>query len=324
MQTNILGIDVAKDKLSLFDSKEKMFVEIPNTEEALLEALQRYGWTPQSHRIGLESTGDYSFLSLQFFTRHDFETILLNPLVTRKYTRSTIRNKKTDRSDAELICEMVDRGEGNRITEDDLDIERKTLLRVEQRLTGLNSDLKRIRKSLELKEKNGINVTTAITEIDRLIGEMKESAKRIFGLAQGEDPSQQESIIRSIPGFGEKLSAIVSSEIGDISRFPSGRQLNAYAGLDPKVIQSGNKDARGRMTKRGNPLLRHALFMASLVASRYDPVLKKYYEKKRAEGKSHTHILCILSRKLCQRIHSMVTHNTMYEVRSFGEVKVLT
>ena len=68
-------------------------------------------------------------------------------------------------------------------------------------------------------------------------------------------------------------------------RFKSGKQLVAYAGLDPKVKQSGASLAHNTaITKRGSPYLRRAFFIAASVAQRYDPDLKAYYEKKRAEG----------------------------------------
>jgi transposase len=314
-EEHILGIDVSKEKLSFFDTKDGSFFEIPNSEKELKKILKEKQWSKDTYSVGMESTGDYGFCPMQFFLQNKFHVILLNPLITRKYTRATIRNKKTDRCDAELICEMVIRKEGREVSEKDLDVAKKTALRIERKIISLASDLKRLQQALEKKKENEISVTASLREVKHLIGEMEKSSKRILSDTLSGTPSRQEEIIDSHPGFGEKLSAIVSAEVGDISRFSSSKQLVAYAGLDPRIIQSGQKNVHGKMTKRGNPILRHALFLAASVAERYDDELKRFYQKKRDEGKHYTHATCAVSRKLCGRLYALVTQDRLYEVR---------
>lgn len=320
---HILGIDVSKGKLSFFDTKDKSFFEIPNSKKDLKKTLKEKQWDKTEYSVGIESTGDYSFCPMQFFVSLGFRVIFLNPLITRKYTHATIRNKKTDRTDAQLICEMVIREEGREVSKKDLDVAKKTILRTEQKIIALTGDLKRIQQSLEKKEENDIAIHSVIKEIKRLIGEMEKSSKRILADALSGTPTRQEEILDSHPGFGEKLSAIVSAEVGDIRRFTSSKQLVAYAGLDPRIIQSGQKNVHGRMTKRGNPILRHALFLAAAVAERYDDELKRFYQKKRDEGKRHTHATCAVSRKLCCRLYALVTQDRLYEVRPLEGVEAV-
>ena len=76
-----------------------------------------------------------------------------------------------------------------------------------------------------------------------------------------------ESQLMSIPGVGTVLAATILSEIDDISRFSSADKLLAYVGLDPSVKQSGEfKSSQNRMSKRGSPYLRRAIWLASTVA----------------------------------------------------------
>ena len=90
--------------------------------------------------------------------------------------------------------------------------------------------------------------------------------------------------LTSIPGIGSVLAAVILSEIGDIHRFKDAASLVAYAGIDPTVKQSGQFNPnKNRMSKRGSPYLRRALFMAASCAILYDPVLKEFYNKKRNE-----------------------------------------
>jgi transposase len=309
---NVLGIDVAKESLAVFNQKTKQFFEIPNQEKALEKIVKEQCWKAENYLVALESTGDYSFLPMQFFSKQGFKIKLLNPIVTKKFTKATIRGKKTDRSDAQAIAELAGFGEGQFVTEKDLKITRKTLIRLENKITHFKSDLKRMKKSLETKQQNRIEMTEAIHQMETLITATETAAKNIWKLSR-EETDKQERIISSHIGCGEKISAVISSEAGDIKRFPSARQFKAYAGIDPKVYQSGDKNVKGRMTKRGNPLLRKALFIAAFVASKHDPELSLYYQKKRAEGKAHRLSVCAVARKLCERIYSTVINNRLYQ-----------
>lgn len=309
----VLGIDVSKEELVIFDSSSSQIVKVANSEAGLKKFLSSFVGDKSDYQIAIESTGDYSYLAMKFFLKHGFTVKLINPIVTGKAIKSTVRGKKTDKSDARVIAEMVLLGEGRVVSENELDLTQKSLIRTERKLISIRSDLKRIKNSLQMKTKNGINLSQAILEIDELIDQTDQKAKNIWKLAENKEPARQEKIIDSHVGCGTKLSKIISEEAGDIKRFPSSSQFKAYVGIDPKVIQSGKMDIKGKMTKRGNPTLRHSIYLASFVASRYDPDLKAYYEKKRSEGKSHTHAVCTVARKMCERIYSTVIHDRFYE-----------
>jgi len=317
-EKEILGIDVGKEELVIFNTALAKTVCLPNTQTALEQTLQETQWSPTQYVVGLESTGDFSLLPAKFFLKKGFRVKLLNPIVVKKFIHATIRQKKTDKSDAEVIAEVIHYGEGQEITEKELDLAKKTNLRLERKLTKIRSDPKRIQGSLKIKSAQGISLEKTQREIDRLIRTVDKARERIWQIAQEEPADRQEEIISSHPGCGQKLSVIISTEAGDIKRFPSAKQLKAYAGIDPRVIQSGKMDKRGRMTKRGNPFLRQALFLAAFVASNHDPELKEYYQKKRAEGKSHIHAVCTVARKLCERIYATVSQDRLYEVRGLS------
>ena len=120
--------------------------------------------------------------------------------------------------------------------------------------------------------------------------------------------------IETIPGIGPVLGAIIVSEIGDINRFSHASKLVAYAGIDPTVKQSGEFNAtKNRMSKRGPPYLRRALWTASIVAAFNDPKLHEYYLKKKNEGKHHGTIIGAIARKLIYRIFIVLKDNIPYQ-----------
>lgn len=120
--------------------------------------------------------------------------------------------------------------------------------------------------------------------------------------------------LTSIPGVGTVLAATILSEIGDISRFSSADKLLAYAGLDPSVKQSGEfKSNQNRISKRGSPYLRRAIWLASTVAVQCDPMFRAYYEKKMSEGLHYMNVIGHVSRKMTAVIFDVLRDGQPYQ-----------
>lgn len=125
--------------------------------------------------------------------------------------------------------------------------------------------------------------------------------------------SKLDNHLQSIPGIGEVTAPIILAEIGDINNFSSPSKLTAFAGIDPSENQSGNKKSTDEKTsKRGSPYLRHAIYLAAMVASNNDPIMHDYYIKKRAEGKHHYVALAGVERKLLGIIFHVLKENRDY------------
>ena len=120
--------------------------------------------------------------------------------------------------------------------------------------------------------------------------------------------------LTTITGVGPTLAAVILSEIGgDIRRFSSPAKLAAYAGVDPTVRQSGDfSGSRMKMSKRGSPYLRRAIWLASTVAAFKDPAIHALYERKRAEGKDHMTVIGQVCRKMISIIFAVLRDNTPY------------
>ena len=122
-----------------------------------------------------------------------------------------------------------------------------------------------------------------------------------------------DTYLNTVPGVGPVLGATILSEIGDISRFPSAAKLAAFAGIDPTVKQSGEfSGTRNHMSKRGSPYLRRALWQASTIAVHYDPVMKEFMAKKRAEGKPYMNAIGHVTKKLTNIIYAVLRDNKPY------------
>lgn len=160
------------------------------------------------------------------------------------------------------------------------------------------------------KESFTFQLKLLIEQVKFIEDQVKECETKIKELM-----TKIDSPITTIPGIGPVLGAIIISEFGDISRFDKPSKLVAFAGIDATVSQSGEfEGTHNVMSKRGSPYLRKALFQAALVASNSDPVLKAFYQKKRAEGKHHKTCIGAVARKLCNIIFAVLKNNKPYEV----------
>ena len=141
-----------------------------------------------------------------------------------------------------------------------------------------------------------------------------ESSVDIFDAEIARLLSGFDTQLTTITGIGPTLAAVILSEIGgDIRRFSSPAKLAAYAGVDPTVKQSGDfSGTRMKMSKRGSPYLRRAIWLASTVAAFKDPAIHALYEPKRAEGKDHMTVIGHICRKMISIIFAVLRDNTPY------------
>ena len=154
-----------------------------------------------------------------------------------------------------------------------------------------------------------IEIKTLITQLELYNGQIQSVEEKIEQMMKLID-----SKIMSIPGIGGILGPIILGEIGNIDRFSNAKKLVAFAGLDSVVSQSGRFENKiGKISKRGSPLLRQALFLAANVARMNDNVLKQFYEKKRSEGKHHYSALNAIAAKLLRIVYSVLKNNKEYQ-----------
>jgi transposase len=123
---------------------------------------------------------------------------------------------------------------------------------------------------------------------------------------------KQNTPITTCPGVGNVLGAVILGEIGDITRFSEPKKPVAFVGIDPSVKQSGEfTGTQNKMSKRGSPHLRRAIWLAANVAVFHGPVLSAFYQKKRAEGKHHHTAVGAVARKLTFIIYASLTFPTV-------------
>ncbi|VTS18917.1 MULTISPECIES: IS110 family RNA-guided transposase [Streptococcus] len=154
--------------------------------------------------------------------------------------------------------------------------------------------------SLEL-----VQLIDSIQHYDKQINQTQEEINRLMtGL---------DSPITSIPGIGSRLGAIILAEIKTIYNFKNPNQLQAFAGLDPAIYQSGQMDNTGHMVKRGSSYLRYALIQAAKLISIYSPHFKTYLKLKISHGKHYNVAVTLIAKKLIRVIYHLLKTNQTFD-----------
>lgn len=316
----IIGFDVSKNELvgvrtnKSADIKEKIILE--NTREKIDSFLDRAKEQYSRLTVSSEATADYHRTLAQGCLEREIPFRLINPILTKQFTRATIRKRKTDLTDAHIIAKLTLQGEGTLLTPSSFD-PAKSLSRTAARINRLYKTFSAISSRLErvLPEQESV-----ITEMKKHLAPLQETVKKLRQETRDRVDKKAYTLLCSITGIGSTLAPMIITEIGDIKKFPSGKSLVAYAGLDPRVKQSGISLKRNtKITKRGSPYLRHAAYIAATIAKRHDPELKIYFEKKINEGKRYKEAVVATARKLLYRVYAVWKRGTPYVKRGFPQ-----
>lgn len=298
-KTISMGIDVSKAKLDVCLLKKdgnSRNLQIANNLKgmnSLKQELQEIDSIP----IVIEATGGYHYDITFFLLEKDFKVFVINPLITKKYLQSAVRKIKTDKADAELLAKIGLNENLNYYAETKQEVLRKKKVRL-----------------LHFYQKKSQEISTKISSIKNFSFADDFELKSLLKIKD----SYQKEIIRikreivkmlkinpqKIPGVSNLNHKAIAIELGNLKRFNNKRQIVAFAGLDPSVKESGTSvKGRSRLSKRGSKTLRHFLYQSAWGVMMHNDTYRKYFDKKKQEGKHYFTCLTAVARKLLCQIY---------------------
>jgi transposase len=173
---------------------------------------------------------------------------------------------------------------------------------------------RRLLERLEVPEPWRSNVSASVWLIDELERQIDEINRRLRA-ERADHPYVP--LLLSVPGIGWVLAFTIAAEIGEITRFPSPEKLIGYTGLCPRVVQSGESDRRGPLSKHGPTYLRWALIEATMHALKHPAYSERYQRTKRRLGKQRGAKVAQVdvARRLAHAIWHMLTRNEKFAPR---------
>jgi transposase len=311
----VVGFDVGKDSLFAAridrSSKVKEHYQLANEAKQITALLKKLQAKHKHLLVASEATGDYHRTLALACLSLNIPFKLLNPITTKQYVRATVRKRKTDKTDAEVIARVAMQDEGFLVTPETF-ADAKPVLRTSTKLVHISRTVLLMQKRLEFvmpQEKElSEQLTQCQEQLNKAVAIYRKRAQELLANDELKD------LLQTIPGVGPVTALTLMTEIGDITRFKSPKALVAYAGLDPRVRQSGYTLTRNtRLTKRGSPYLRLGIFTAATIAKRWNPSLHETYERKRAEGKRYKEAIVVVSRRLLNCVYAVWTTGKAYQ-----------
>ena len=304
----VAGIDVAKAHVDVavlgatLDAQR--FDNEAEAHSALAAALRPLGVS----LVVMEATGGYEAALACALQAAGLPVAVINPRQARDFAKSMGRLAKTDPIDARLLAELaavlVRREDLQRFLRPMADEQQRWLAalvtRRRQLLTMLNAE----RQRLQITPRK---LHPSIEAIIAAIKAQLEDLEQQMVCHVGEHYAELDRLLQSASGIGPVASATLIAELPELGRL-NRRQIAALVGVAPMANDSGTRHGRRRV-QGGRFEIRRVLYMAALVATRYNPTIKVFYERLLAAGKLPKVALVASMRKLLTTLNAMVRTN---------------
>ena len=304
----LIGIDVAKAELVIAARPSGERWTVANDERGVRTLLDRLTHA-RPELIVLEATGGYELLVVAALAAAALPVVVVNPRQVRDFARATGQLAKTDRIDAAILALFADRVRPVvRPIADEAAHELEALLaRRRQLLEMLQAEKNRqgqvFGRSQRLVKKS---LKAHITYLEREL----RIADTDLGAMVRESPAwrERDDLLQSVPGVGPVLSLTLLADLPELGRLTR-REIAKLVGVAPLSRDSGTFRGR-RFVQGGRATVRAVLYMAALVATRRNAVIRAFYQRLIAVGKPKKLALVACMRKLLTMLNVIVRTHT--------------
>lgn len=302
-----IGIDVSKNQLDVAVRPHQVFFSVTNDDAGIQELVQRIAeWKPAS--IVLEATGGYENMVALTLGAAGLPISVINPRQARDFAKALGRLAKTDKIDAACLAHFAQL----------LDPSPLPLPTAEQeKLSSLTTRRRQLVEMITMEKNRREHAPPQIlSHIQRHItwlqAELKQLERQINDFIK-KTPMWQEKlkILKSVPGIGVVTSSILLAELPELGVLDN-KKLASLVGVAPFNHDSGKFKGRRRI-KGGRKVVREKLYMATLVATRWNPVISEYYQRLLQAGKAKKVALVACLHKLLNIINTMLKKNSMWK-----------
>lgn len=322
--TYYIGIDVSKHKLDVAWLKDLTSVKVKtktfnNKFDELAELTDwlkaNLGGDVSFHNIHLilEATGVYHEPIAYYLYDLGFKVSIVNPAFVKHYADSLGVRQKTDKKDSIVLARY------GATTHPDIwtapSDEARQLKSMLARLDALNEDLQKEQNRKEKAETTNTpklvkqSIMETIAYLEQAIAKLNQDIDTHIN--NHPKLKEEQTLLQSIQGVGQVISRQMLS-LFNTKHFKTAKQVSAFLGLIPKQQELGLFKGKSRLAKTGNAKLRAKLYMATVVATQYNPDIKAQYERLQQNGKCKMQALCACMRKLVQICFGVVKHQIPY------------
>jgi transposase len=294
-----VGIDVSKEALDVAIRPRGQRFQVSNDDKGHAELGKRLAKL-RPERIVLEPTGGYEQGIVQALVRVKLPVVVVNARQVRDFAKAAGRLAKTDQIDADVLAHFGEALKPEvRALPDEAHRQLEALVNRRRQLVDMRSaEIKRKQTAPRVVHLSIEALVEAINrQIEEVDGDLQAIIRRTPAWREADD------LLQSVPGVGPVLSSTLTAlvpELGKLNR----KQIASLVGVAPFNRDSGLGERR-RVTWGGRAPVRAVLYMAASVARRYNPIIRRFYDRLIAAGKPGQVALVACMRKLLTILNAL-------------------
>lgn len=303
-QSQYVGIDVSKATLDVGVRPSSQAWSVPNEEQGISSLVSRLK-TMDPTLVVLEATGGLELPAVAALGAAGLPVVVVNPRQVRDFAKATGKLAKTDTLDAQVLALFAERIQPapRPLPDADALVLSSLMARRRQLIAMLVAERNRLDRALEPVR---LGIQEHIAWLEETLGGVDKTLSQT--LRKNPLWREREDLLRSVPGIGPVASATLVAGLPELGTL-NGKQVAALVGVAPLNRDSGV--LRGRRTIwGGRASVRTALYMATLVATRFNPVIRIFYQRLCLAGKPKKVALVASMRKLLTILNAMLKHHT--------------
>jgi transposase len=303
-----VGIDVAKDKLDLARSDADAVVSFANDSVGIAritDALRGSG----VKLIVVEATGGLERTLTGALLDADLPVALVNPGRVRHFARGIGILAKTDAIDAKVLVEFARRGEPRLLEKRSKNrVELEALVTCRRQLVYVRTEQSNRRGATS--NKSALRAIDAV--LKTLARQILELDRKIAALIESDDDLDRDGkLLASVPGVGVVLASTLLAELAEIGTVGR-RTICALAGVAPFNDDSGRIKGK-RAIRGGRAAVRSVLYMATIAATRFNPIIRRFWQRLKQTGKLNKVAIVACMRKLLSILNVMIRDGLRWE-----------
>lgn len=308
MEAIIVGIDVSKDRLdvALRPSGEVFVVE--RSASGIEVLIGRLRAAPP-HLVALEATGGFETVVTAALGAAGLPVVVVNPAQVRAFAKAIGQRAKTDPIDAGVIAHFAEatKPEVRPLPDEATQLLADLVQRRRQIIEMIGAEHQRLKRAPAQLQKR----------IARLVATLQKELTSVDGDIDGMVRSSpvwrdKEDLLTTVPGIGKTIARTLVAEMPELGSLDR-KQIASLAGLAPFTRQSGTWRGKS-FIGGGRTSVRTALFMGALVAKRWNPVLKTFFDRLVAAGKPKMVALIAVARKLLVIANAIVRDQKPWQI----------
>lgn len=301
-----VGVDVSKASLDVYLLPQGTSLQVPNTEAGVRLLIEQLSLTPP-HLVVVESTGGLERTLVEGLQQANLAVAVANPRKVKGFAIA-LGKAKTDTLDAQVIARFAQ----------SIPLQPRAVVDASsQQLSELMHRRQQI-VEIQVAEKNRLSRATPTVRsnieahLQQLAQHLDHLDQQIQALGEQQaDWQRKNQILQSVKGIGRVTAALCLVELPELGQL-SDKQIARLVGVAPLNHDSGKHQGK-RKIAGGRTRVRCGLYMATLVASRHNPVIRNFYQHLLARGKLKQVALVACMRKLLVILNAMIRDNKTWQ-----------